>query len=270
MYRLIVTDLDGTLLRDDLTISSYTKSVIQKSIKSGVQFMIATGRIFGGARQYAKELSLTTPILSCNGALIKEQSGSLIYGNHIQNQSLQQIFDILTAKGLYFHSYGEESFFTEKFTETVNSFYSFNKELPDEERFPMVEIKPQDLIGKEPIYKVLTRFYNQNDRDQVYQLLSEIPGISVTSSWHNSFDICATGVNKATAIEQYAKQHGLNPSEIIAFGDNHNDLEMIEYAGFGVATGNAVDALKKSASYITENNNQDGVAKAIEKFVLLP
>jgi HAD superfamily hydrolase (TIGR01484 family) len=72
MYRLIVSDLDGTLLRDDHMLSEYTKAVIHRVSEQGIDFMLATGRIFGGARQFAKDLNLNTPILACNGALIKE------------------------------------------------------------------------------------------------------------------------------------------------------------------------------------------------------
>jgi len=267
MYRLIISDLDGTLLRDDHTLSDYTKAVIHKVSEQGIDFMLATGRIFGGATQYAKALQLNTPILACNGALIKEAEGRLIYGMPLQEDVLSEIFDVLEERSLYFHCYGEESFYTEKFSDHLSGFYAFNKALPEEEQFPMVEINPRELIGKDTIYKVLARCSGEEVRKELYDRLSKIPGTSVTVSWYDSFDICAENVSKAAAIERYARSKGIEASEIICFGDNYNDIEMVQYVGLGVAVENGVDELKEVADYVTGNNNEDGVAKAIEKFV---
>ncbi|MDF2654743.1 MAG: haloacid dehalogenase [Bacillota bacterium] len=269
MYRLIVSDLDGTLLKDDNTLSEYTKSIIHKVSEQGIEFMLATGRIFGGAKGFAKELNLNTPILSCNGALIKEAGGSVLYGKHIEPNPLTEVFTLLQGKELYFHFYGEEKFYTQKLTDYMSRFYDLNKKLEEQERFPIVEVDPFEVAGKDSIYKVLAHCgAEENARDELYKLLNEIPGISVTSSWAGTFDICAEQVNKGIAIERYAAQKGIKPSEIICFGDNFNDIEMIQYAGMGVAVANAVDQLKDAADYVTTNNNEDGVAKAIEKLVL--
>lgn len=267
MYRLIISDLDGTLLRDDHTLSDYTKAVIHRVSEQGIDFMLATGRIFGGATQYAKDLNLNTPILACNGALIKEAQGELLYGKPLQEDALAEIFEVLTERKLYFHCYGEESFYTEKFSDHLVGFYSFNKELPEEEQFPMIEIKPTQLLGKDTIYKVLARCGEKEARQELFDRLSKIPETSVTSSWYDTFDICAEQVSKATAIDRYAKAKGIDPSEIICFGDNYNDMDMIQFAGLGIAVENGVKELKEIADYVTGNNNEDGVAKAIEKFV---
>ncbi|MEL7655998.1 MAG: Cof-type HAD-IIB family hydrolase [Bacillota bacterium] len=267
MYRLIISDLDGTLLRDDHTLSDYTKAVIHRVSEQGIDFMLATGRIFGGAIQYAKDLKLNTPILACNGALIKEAQGKLLYGKPLKEEALAEVFEVLEERNLYFHCYGEESFYTEKFSDHLVGFYAFNKELPEDEQFPMIEIKPEDLLGRDTIYKVLARCAGEETRKELYNRLSEIPEISITTSWYDSFDICAEQVSKATAIDRYAKAKGIEPSEIICFGDNYNDVDMLQYVGMGIAVENGVEKLKEIADYVTGNNNEDGVAKAIEKFV---
>ena len=269
MYRLIVSDLDGTLLRDDNTLSDYTKAIIHRVSEQGIDFMLATGRIFGGARVFARELALNTPILSCNGALIKEADGKLLYGRPIEALPLTEVFKLLLNRKLYFHFYSENSFYTQKFSEHLKGFYAFNEKLSEKERFPMAEVDPLEMPGKETIYKVLVQCGEEkSSRRALYEELQEIPGISVTSSWSDTFDICADQVSKGLAIEQYAETKGIKPSEIICFGDNFNDLEMIQYAGLGIAMSNGVEELKKAADYVTIGNNEDGVAKAIEKFVL--
>lgn len=267
MYRLIVSDLDGTLLRDDHTLSEYTKEVIRQVSEKGIEFILATGRIYGGAKKYARQLNLNTPILACNGALIKEADGKLVYGNPLSASALEEVFRLLTEKGLYFHCYGEESFFTKQIPGSLASFYAFDKGVPEEDKFPLIEIEPMKLVGKETIYKVLARCEGEENRKELYDCLMLIPGISVTVSWHNSFDICASEVSKASAIDRYAAKNGIQPSEIICFGDNYNDIDMIRYAGLGITLENGVDAIKAAADHVTAGNNDDGVAKAIEKFI---
>ena len=269
MYRLIVSDLDGTLLKDDNTLSEYTKAMIHKVSEQGIDFMLATGRIFGGARLFAKELKLNTPILACNGALIKEAEGKLLYGKPIGPDPLTEVFQILLERKLYFHFYGEESFYTQKFSDHLTGFYAFNEKLSENERFPMIEIDPMEAREKDTIYKVLVQCgTGKEKRKELYDQLIKIPGISVTSSWFDTFDICADQVSKGIAIERYAKERGISQSEIICFGDNYNDMEMLQYAGLGIAVDNGVKELKEIADYVTGSNNEDGVAKAIEKFVL--
>lgn len=267
-YRLIVSDLDGTLLRDDHTLSEYTKAVIHKAKAHGIEVMLATGRIYGGGLKFAKELNLNTPILACNGALIKEASGKLLYGKPFEKSTLEQVIRFLTDRNLVFHCYGENTFYTKKLIGHLVSLYAFNNDLPEEERFPMVEIDPFKLVQTDAIYKVLVHCEEGSDKKELYDSLAGIPGTSVTVSWEDTFDVTADGVSKSAAIDRYAREKGIKPSEIICFGDNYNDIDMLQYAGLGVAVENAVKQLREVADYVTLSNNEDGVAKAIEKFAL--
>lgn len=267
-YRLIVSDLDGTLLRDDHRLSEYTKAVIHKAEARGIEVMLATGRIFGGGLKFAKELNLNTPILACNGALIKEAAGKLLYGKPLKKNTLEDIIRFLTDRNLTFHCYGENTFYTKKLVGHLVSLYAFNNNLPEEERFPMVEIDPMELVKTEDIYKVLVHCEDESDKKELYERLSEIPGAFVTVSWEDTFDVTADGVSKSAAIDRYARERGIQPSEIICFGDNYNDIDMLRYAGLGIAVENAVKQLKEAADFVTCSNNEDGVAKAIERFAL--
>lgn len=267
MYKLIVSDLDGTLLNDGSTLSEYSKAVIHKASEQGIDFMLATGRHFGGARLIAKELNLDTPVLACNGAIIKEAKGKLLYGKPLRTKTLPAIFRLLENKNLYFHCYGEENFYTKKIRKNLFSFYDAIQRLPEEERFPMIEMEPMDLIGKDAIYKILVRCEGEDARRELYDSLVEIGGVSVTVSMIDTFDICAEQVSKEAAVERYAARKGIDPSEIICFGDNYNDIGMIQYAGLGIAVENGVEEIKEAADYVTVSNNENGVAKAVEKFV---
>ena len=105
------------------------------------------------------------------------------------------------------------------------------------------------------------------DYDRFMAVFGSRTDIEITSSFKDNYEISAKGVNKGTAVAKYAELKGIRPEEIITFGDNHNDIEMIQYAGVGVAVDNAVEELKAAADYVTDTNENGGVGKAIAKFV---
>lgn len=267
MFKLIASDMDGTLLHDDHTISDYTKSVIRRAVAAGTSFMLATGRIYGGARHYALDLGLNTPILACNGALIKDTNGNKLFGRALSPKTATEVFTLLSAGNYSFHFYGEETYYTKKLSPEFSRLYQFNQNLPKDLRFPMKQVNPLDLPGQDDIYKILVHWGEGSDGRELKEKLSQISGLSITTSWHNSFDVSADGVSKSAAIAHYAKEKGIAAEEIICFGDNFNDIEMIQLAGRGIAMENAVPILKEIADEIAPSNNQDGVAKTIEKLL---
>ncbi len=231
--------------------------------------MLATGRIYGGGRKFAKDLNLNTPVLACNGALIKEAAGKLLYGRPLEKNTLEEVIRFLIDRNLAFHCYGEDTFYTKKLIGHLVSLYAFNNELPEEERFPMVEVDPINLPKLDEIYKVLVHCDDVADKKELYDSLAAIQGTAVTVSWEETFDVTADQVSKSAAIDRYAREKGIATSEIICFGDNYNDIDMLQYAGLGIAVANGVEPLKEAADYVTGSNNDDGVAKAIEKFVFI-
>lgn len=268
MYKLIACDIDGTIIRTNFQISSYTKEIIQSVIEKGIHFIFATGRIFGSARIYAKQLALDTPIIACNGAIVRHSTnGEYIFGTPIEKETCTNVFDTLKEEGLYFHYYGADSFYVQKFEKDALYFQRWNESLPPEDRIPIVETPdPYKTIGKDPIYKIL--FHCEGEKRKYYfDLFSKIPDITLTSSWSNNFEICDKDVTKGNAVKQYSEGMNIKREEIICIGDNLNDLSMIEFAGMGVVMGNATDEVKKRGNYVTDSNDMDGAARAIEKLI---
>lgn len=270
MYRLIASDIDGTLIRSDFKISEYTQEMIRSAIDEGVHFILATGRIFGSARIYARQLGLHSPIITCNGGVIKDlKTGEKLYSKPIDKELCKDIFSILDEGHRYFHFYGETNFYTEKLIFDSQRISQWNMSLPHADRIPIFEVTdPYAIPDKDPIYKILFHATDPEERALYYDIFSKMPGISLSSSWKNNFEICGENVNKGTAVGGYAKSLGISAKEVISFGDNDNDVEMIEYAGLGVAVANATEKLLNSADYVTASNDEDGVGKAIEKFIL--
>lgn len=269
MYKLIACDIDGTIIRTDFQMSAYTKDIIRRAIKKGIYFMFATGRIFGSAKIYAKQLQLDTPIIACNGGIAKHSvTGEYIFGTPIEKKTCAEIFDILKHHGIYFHFYGSDIFYAEKIEKDSFYFKKWNDTLPSEDKIQIAEgINPYNIINEDPIYKILFRCEGDKLRKYYFELFSGMPEITVTSSWSNNFEICGKNVSKGNAVKRFAEELNINRSEIICIGDNHNDLSMINFAGMGVVMGNASDEVKSHGKFVTDSNDMDGAAKAIEKLV---
>lgn len=271
-YKLIVSDMDGTLLNSAGKISEETEKVLKELMAKGIHVAVATGRIFTSARVYAKYLGITTPIIACNGAIVRNlRDGTTIYENHIIREDCMKILDICKKHNLYFHFYTNDIFYTQSMEFASIKYSEWNKTLKEDEQIDIRVVEdPYAVVqnSDEEFYKFV--FINE-DRELLEKVRKEIeviPTLECSKSWHNNLEIMNRGVSKGIAVERLAKSLGVNPEEVICFGDNENDISMIQYAGLGVAMGNAEDHVKNHAKYVTDSNDQDGVAKALKKFVL--
>ena len=272
MYKLVAIDLDGTLLDSKQRITETNISAIQSAIRKGVRIVICSGRIFKGARIFARQFQKEGPIITCNGALIKELgSGTALYSNFLGLEDAMRIIDICHRQGVYFHMYAHDVMYAEKLEFGSSFYYKMNAELPDEDR---VDIRIVEDMGEElqsnpvEVSKFVIVSQDPELLLETRNLVLEIPTIEVMSSGRNNFEAVNRGVNKGVAIRLLSEQLGISREEIIAIGDNENDCSMIEYAGLGVAMGNAEDFVKEMADFVTLTNNDSGVGEVLKKFVL--
>ena len=258
-YKLIVTDMDGTLLNDVHEISDENKKALKLVAKKGVKVAIATGRIYESTIKYAKELEINTPIICCNGALIKEENGKIIYENKIDQDICNKIIDVLDKNNIYYQCFTDNTIFTSYINEWLRKY-----QMQEGLNIKIIESSniKKDIENRD-ILKFLIIESDINKLLKVEEQLRLIDEIELTKSFFDNIEVMKKGVNKGSAIEDLTKYFGIDKSEVIAFGDNHNDLSMITYAGMGVAMGNAEDVVKENANFITCKNTEDGVAKAI-------
>lgn len=264
---LIALDLDGTLLKDDKTISLNTKKVISKAREEGHVVMIATGRPFRSSEMYYRELNLNTPIVNFNGAFVHHP---------LQNSwgTYHTPLDINTAKDI---------------VEACDSFNFHNiiAEVIDDVYFHYHDEKLLDIFGLgDPNVTTgdLRRFLTDNptsmlihtDEEHVKTIRDHLSDVHAevidhrrwAAPWH-VIEIVKTGLNKAVGLKTVSEYLNIPKERIIAFGDEDNDLEMIEYAGRGIAMGNAIDQLKNIANEITLTNEDDGIAKYLNDLLNL-
>jgi len=265
-YKLVAIDLDDTLLADDLIISPQTIEAIQQSVKKGVIVTLATGRMFQSAAKYAKEIEIDVPIITYQGAYVKNVlSGEILYQRLVPNDLAEELIPKLKAKGEVVQIYLDDQLYVEK-------------EHPDIVKYSMASGVTYHVVddllqtlknSKTSPIKMLTI----NSVEKTQQLFKEFHSeygdrLHITTSKPNYLEFTHPEASKGQAIKHLANQHGITMEEVIAIGDSYNDRDMIEMAGLGVVMENGHPDIKALANYITKSNNDHGVWEVLQKFIL--
>lgn len=266
-YKVLALDIDGTLTDSAKRITDRTKEAVLAAAKKGVKIVIASGRPVQGIRAFADELKLKENdgyILSFNGGrLISCRTGEIIHDMKLPLEYLPEIYALSKEYGVNLMSYEGDDLITE----TPDDEF-----LAIEARINGLGIKKVDNLVKHinfPINKCLMLGegnYLAQVEKKVHAALCD--RMDVYRSEPYFLEILPKGVDKAKALEKLLGTLGFKREELMACGDGFNDLTMIEYAGLGVAMENARDEVKKRADYVTCSNDEDGVAAAVEKFIL--
>lgn len=270
-YKLIVVDMDGTLLNNHHDVSEENKRAIKEAINRGVEVAIATGRIFTSARYFAKLVGTATPIIACNGALIRDyHNDEVIYCNTMNKEDVLEIIKICKNHKIYFQFYDQENFYTEEIKHNSLKYYQWNLKQKEEDQISIIHL--EDALkyletNDVQILKLVVMDENLEKLEKVRKEIAQLDTIEIVSSWFNNIEIMNKDVSKGQAIEALGKILGIEKSEIIAFGDNYNDLSMKKYSETFVAMGNGEDYVLQQADYITDANDEDGVAKGIRRIV---
>lgn len=267
MYKLIALDMDGTLLREDKTVSDRTKDAIRKAKEKGVHVVIATGRPIDGVTKYLEELDMFGEedyVLSYNGGLVlKTKSKEVVSKIALNGKDLHYLHSISKKLGVNIHAFSEiHGLITpknSKYTEVEANINNIKITIDDysaiEDNHSIIKI----MMIDEP--EVLQKAVD-NLPKEVYEKYTVVRSAPFFLEFLNK------SVNKGTGVKLLAEHLGVKQEEVMTFGDAGNDLDMIKYAGMGVAMDNAFPEVKEEANYITDSNENDGVAKAIEKFIL--
>lgn len=263
-YALIVTDLDDTLLREDLTISQRSKRAITKAREKGIRVALATGRMFPSAVPYARELGLTGPILCCQGAEIADiETGRPMKITGIPEDTAREALRFAEGLGLYAQYYSLEDYFFEKESEE-SAYYHRTAGVQGK---PLGR-KPSEALDFEPV-KLLVISEPARIRQALGEFSEKFGGrLAVAISKSRYLELTHPRANKGDAVEELARMLGVPRERVMAAGDALNDLPMLLWAGLGVAVGNADGQVKGKADAVTASNEEDGVALAIEKYAL--
>lgn len=270
-YKLVAIDMDGTLLNSNNEISKRTCNAIEEATKQGVHIVLATGRILKSAEHYANNIDLNSYILACNGAIIMNESKDIIYNQPMNLEIAKRVMELGRELGIYYHFYDRSKFYSNIFIKEIANYYNTSTSKLKGQSIDIDIFEDyNELLSREnfEVYKFLFIDDTKEKLAELRRELSTFKEINVSSSWDNNLEIMDNRVSKGLSLEFLSKKLNIDPKDIIAIGDNENDLSMIQFAGLGVAMGNGDDFIKRQADIITSTNNEDGVAKIIEKYIL--
>lgn len=260
--KLIASDMDDTLLNKECKISAGNAAAIKKAVQQGIVFLIATGRMYVSARPYALDLGLDVPLVTYNGALVKEsKSGKVFYEHKMKLSTAQEVLQYCQEQGYYLQVYVGDKILIKEENE-------FSRMYTKISGIPTTEMGEAIYHTEEEPYKILI-MTKENEFEQVWKIFEEkFKGkLDVTSSKDNFLELMEPGVNKWEAVKAVAQSYNIAPEEIMCIGDSNNDINMIKNAGIGVAVANAKDSVKDHAKIVTGSNNDDGVAMVIESIL---
>lgn len=237
-YKLLALDLDGTLLRDDLTISSASRAWIKKAERAGIVVCFATGRSRFSSGEYWDVVSPRAPMVVLNGAEVWRNHRELLSRHTLPAEAIAQFYAL--AKRHQASIWANTTALSLE-TETWSDHYLETEEWL---KFGIFHPDP-DLIA------------------DLRRQAAELGPYEVTGSTQNNLEITKLGISKASGLAEAARLLGMESSEVAVIGDSDNDLAMLNWAGFGAAMGNAESAVKEAADYVTATNENEGVAEVI-------
>lgn len=262
--KMITIDLDGTLLRSDGSVSDRTVRTLQAARDKGVVVAIATGRMYQTARPYGERLGLgDSPLLLFAGGLIETlESKKILFQQVIPREWAQELADLALRRGWQLQTYIDDVLRAARDDEWIR----------DYERIT----HSKACICGDDFYHVqgdCNKLLSRGGHDDLVARKALIektfPGrFNVLFSAPTFLEIMPQGVDKGEGIRRLGELYGIGTDEIMALGDSQNDLDMLKAAGFPVAMANATEEVKAAAAYVTASNDDDGVAAAVEKFVL--
>lgn len=270
--KMVGLDMDGTLLTSQKTITDYTRDVITKAIEQGCVVLLATGRPVSAIPEHLLHFPGMKYAVTSNGARIfNVETGECIYECLLSIEKAARVLDVFGDYDALQEAFVDGIGYTKKAClDNVEHYVSTaaGADYMRSTRNPVPDVKEKIRELAKPLDKIQGIFAHQEEKAEAERRISEIPDIVITSALGDNLEANAVGADKGLGLLKLGEILGIEREEIMACGDGTNDSSMLIAAGLGVAMGNAQDCVKEIADYITDTNDEDGVAKAIEKFVL--
>lgn len=261
--KLVAVDLDDTLLARDLTVTARVKEVVAAVRAAGVYFTVSTGRMYRSAARIAGELGINIPLITYQGALVKNSlSGEVLSDKPLPLAYAREIIARVHRYGYHLNGYLDDRLLVEHDDEDGRRYAAISG-VEAEVVGDLLEFLDRDptkvlAVAKEPLIDQL--------KDELGPLYEG--KITVSKSKPYFLEFAHIQATKGQALAFLAAHFGIRREEVMAVGDGYNDLDMLDYAGLGVVVANAREGIKKYADYVTTETYGDGVAEALEKFVL--
>ena len=287
MYQLVVVDLDGTMLNSYGMVTENTKKSIRQTIEKGIDVIIASGRPIDSIKTIAKEIGSKNYFIAGNGALIYDmKKDEIIYDKFLPKHKVLEIIKICEENSISYNVYTDQTILATALKYNVLYYQKENlkKEENKQTKISIIENMYEYVKNKkeEKYLKITICDDNQTVFQSIIRKLRKIQGIEVLDVSHMSrktikqgteeitiayyyTEITVQNVDKWNAVEFLMEKLNISKEEIVAIGDNVNDKKMIQEAGLGVAMEGSTPEITQIADYVTTSNNEEGVAKVLQK-----
>ena len=270
--KMIGLDLDGTLLTTEKKMTAYTRNVLEKALAAGVEVLVSTGRSITAIPKDVLAIPGMKYAVTSNGArVLNIVTGEVLHASMISVEKAEQILIVLKKYDVIAEIFIDGVCYAGR--EVLKRAYEFfdNPSMAEyiiNTRVPVENVMEKLHEANAPVDKVHIIFCNLDEKKAAYEELQKIDGLEIASAYGNNLEVNKEGTDKGKGLLRLGETLGICREEIMACGDGMNDYEMLKAVGFAVAMENGHPKVKEIADYITQSNDEDGVAKAIEKFVL--
>lgn len=262
--KMIVLDIDGTIMNKKFQISDRVKKTIQLCQAKKIKVVLATGRMHDAAIPVAKEIGLLGPIISYQGSMIKEATeNELLLKHNIDFPSAMKVIEELRQLKGQINFFTENQLYAEKITPLLIEYTEKRN----------ISFKKVENLEELKEFSPIKLLFINDDAKKLKQIKLHLrekfaENLTIFQSTDYFCEIVKKNATKGASIQYLAKLWNIELSQILAIGDQENDIEMLQTAGISVAMGNAIQEVKEVTTYITETVDNDGAALAIEKIVL--
>jgi Cof subfamily protein (haloacid dehalogenase superfamily) len=257
--KLIAFDLDGTLLDRNREISDRNAAALRRAEAEGLIVVLASGRAISTILPFAEQIGVVGPVVSCNGAFVVDAGRREVFHQGLPDSARRTIFDFAASSGVHLNLYlRSEVHFT--------SLGAFGQEYVRRTRFLQPTVSALEVMRGMEATKMLFMDTTEVIASHTEQMRAQLdPAEAVIAlSEADYVEFLPPGVTKGRGLEELVTSMGIDRSEVAAIGDYWNDLEMVEWAGFGGAVDNAVSGVKEAAKVIVADHNDDGAAEFVE------
>ena len=269
--RIILLDLDGTLLTHDKQLSPGNRAALERAVAMGIWIVPSTGRFYQGMPAVVRELPFVRYAVTINGAQVYDgKEDAVLHRAEIAPAAAERVFDRLDTLPVIYDCFLDGwGYMDARHYAQIDRFIAdprVNRMVKDLRR-PVEDFRAFIRRENRPLQKIQMFFRDLDRRREALEVLPrDLPDMAVTSSISNNIEINDKAATKGEALRFLCRHLGVDVRDTMAFGDGSNDMTMIQAAGIGVAMANADPALRAAADFVTDTNDADGVAKAIARF----
>jgi hypothetical protein len=263
VIKMLVTDIDGTLLKHDCSAGKKTFETIEKIKNKGVKVVLASGRMFDGVFPVRNQFNLNTPVICYQGAMVRDESG-ILWQASVDVDIAWDVIKFLRNKKIHTNLYNNDKLYVEDDDKKIMGDYCNGRYVT------YSAVKAFEELTLQNVSKLLAVLYDEDEMFKVQEELKEryCGKLTIVRSHKYYCEITSLQATKGHAAEFLMKHWGIKKEEVMAAGDQDNDYEMLKCAGLKIAMQNASTKLKKIADYICPPVNEEGLVYAMEKYIL--